>query len=325
MDDPKAIGALSPPLVSVVVPTLNRPEYLGIALESALHQSLRNIEIIVQDNAGDVDPGDVVRRFGDPRVRFYRNAGRLTQTENIISACARAGGKYIAILGDDDLWHREFLATLVRPLEQDDTIVVAFSDHGIIDSTGREDRAMSDKVTRRFQRHALRPGRHRPFAEIALVYRSICMVSGAVLRRAAIDWHDVPLEAHFGVDLYLSYLAARTGGACHYTPRRLAHYRYHPQALGSSVRRPDQRLANAQDSMVYWHCFRDDGTLARNRRYFEMKLGMNALVIVTSLWRCGKSRQALDQLRRYWRDGLIRPRIFLDHLIYALRLRRASA
>jgi glycosyltransferase involved in cell wall biosynthesis len=319
-----AIGA-TPPLVSIVLPTLNRPDYLRLALQSAVGQSLEAIEIIVQDNAGDLDPSDVVAGFADPRIRYHRNAVRVTQTENIISACDRARGKYVAILGDDDLWNRDFLQTLIEPLEQDDGIVVAFSDHSVIDPEGREDRQMSEKVTRRFQRHALREGRHRPFDEIALVYRSICIMSGAVLRRDAIDWHDVPLDARFGIDLYIAYLAARTGRACYYVPRRLAHYRYHPEALGSSVRRPDQRLANARDSMVYWHCFRQDRALAQNRRYFEMKLGLNALVVVASLWRCGRSRQAVDQLRRYWRDGLIRPRIFLDHLVYALRLRRVSA
>jgi hypothetical protein len=217
------------------------------------------------------------------------------------------------------------IPTLVRPLERDDGVVVAFCDHNIIDSTGRQDPELSDRVTRRWQRHALSEGRHRPFGEIALVHRSICIVSGAVLRREAIDWEAVPLEARFGVDLYLAYLAARTGRACYYVPRRLAHYRYHPQALGSSISRPDQRLANARDSMVYWHCFRQDRALAQNRRYFEMKLGLNALVVVASLWRCGQGRQAFDQLRRYWSDGLIRPRIFLDHLVYALRLHRVSA
>jgi glycosyltransferase involved in cell wall biosynthesis len=313
------------PLVTVVLPTLNRPDYLRLALRAAVGQSLENIEIIVQDNASERDPGEVVAGFGDRRIRYHRNAARVTQTENIISACARARGKYVAILGDDDRWDRNFLETLVQPLEQDDGIVVAFCDHSIIDPEGREDPAASEKVTRRFQRHALREGRYRPFGEIALVYRSICVVSGAVLRRDAIDWHDVPRQARFGVDLYLAYLAARTGKACYYVPRRLAHYRYHPEALGSSVRKPDQRLANARDSMIYWHCFRQDGALAQNRRYFEMKLGFNALVVVASLWRCGKSRQAVDHLRRYWHDGLIRPRIFLDHLIYALRLGRASA
>jgi glycosyltransferase involved in cell wall biosynthesis len=317
--------AAAPPLVSVVLPTYNRRDYLKIALESALNQSLGDIEIIVQDNASEVDPADVVARFADRRIHYFRNFATLTQTENIIGACKRAHGKYVALLGDDDLWHPEFLATLVRPLEFDDTVVVAFCDHDIIDAAGQHDPVQSDRVTRRWQRHLLAEGRHRPFGDIALVHRSICIMSGAVLRRADIAWDAVPLGTRFGLDMYLAYLAARTGKACYYVPRRLAHYRYHASAWGSSLSRPDLRLANARDAIGYWRDFCEDRALSQNRRYFEMKLGMNALVVVATLWRCGKGGQALDQLRRYWNDGSIRPRIFLDHLIYALRLRRANA
>lgn len=325
MSGHKSTGEAPRPLVSVVVPTLNRRDYLRMSLASAVSQSLDDIEIIVQDNGSTVDPGEMVASFGDRRISYYHNAATVTQTENIVSACKRARGKYVAILGDDDLWDPQFLATLVPLLERDDSAVVAFCDHNIIDSAGRRDAVMSDKVTRRWQRHLLSEGRHRPFDDIALVYRSICIMSGAVLRRVDIEWDAVPLDARFGIDLYLAYLAARTGKACYYVRRRLAHYRYHTQTLGSSIGRPDQRLANARDAMRYWRCFRQDGALARNRRYFEMKLGLNALVVVTSLWRCGKHGQARDQLWRYLSEGLIRPRIFFDHLVYALRLRRARA
>jgi hypothetical protein len=77
--------------------------------------------------------------------------------------------------------------------------------------------------------------------------------------------------------------------------------------------------------MVYWAKLADDRSLTRSRRYFEMKRAFNALLIVTALWRCGDWREAAGQLRHYWHDGLIRPRSFLDHLAYAIKLRRVRA
>ncbi|MEL6166686.1 MAG: glycosyltransferase, partial [Cyanobacteria bacterium J06628_3] len=38
------------PLVSIIIPTYNRPEYLNLALASAVQQTYQNIEIIVSDN-----------------------------------------------------------------------------------------------------------------------------------------------------------------------------------------------------------------------------------------------------------------------------------
>lgn len=319
-------GSGGEPLVSVVIPTFNRPDYLRIALASVLDQSHRSLDIIIHDNASTADPLGIVEAFGDSRIRYFRNETTISQTANVISGCARAVGKYVAILGDDDVWHPEFLRALVAPLEADEDLTIAFCDHEIIDAAGVTDRAATERVRRSFQRHQLREGTHRPFDEIALVFRSICVFSAAVLRRRDIDWQAVPLELGFGpVDHYLAYLAARTGKGCYYVPRRLAQYRYHALALGSSLARPDQKLASARYAMVYWAKLADDRTLTRSRRYFEMKRAFNALRIVTALWRCGDWREAAGQLRHYWHDGLIRPRSFLDHLAYAIKLRRVRA
>ena len=44
------------PLVSVVIPTYNRPSYLKAALKSAVEQTYQNIEIIVSDNCSLENP-----------------------------------------------------------------------------------------------------------------------------------------------------------------------------------------------------------------------------------------------------------------------------
>jgi glycosyltransferase involved in cell wall biosynthesis len=312
------------PLVSVLIPTFNRRDYLKATIASVLKQSFGDFEVIVSDNASAVDPGDVVADFADRRLRYYRNASNLGVTGNLLAACRHARGKYVAILGDDDLWHPEFLATLVAPLEADPSLVLAFCDHSIIDPEGRIDETTSDQVTHRFQRHRLRQGVYRPFDEIALVYRSICVFSAAVLRHSAIDWASIPRDLDFSVDVYLAYLAARTRLGCYFIPRRLSHYRYHPGSLANSLKRVDQRLTNARDAMFYWDRFLRDDAIG-NKHYFEMKRGFNAFVVVMMLLQSGRRRQALRELRRWWSAGVLRPRILIYHLVYALRLHRSHA
>jgi glycosyltransferase involved in cell wall biosynthesis len=52
----------------VCIPTYNRSGLLRSSLQSVLWQSLRDIEVIVSDNASTDDTEDVVRSLGDPRV-----------------------------------------------------------------------------------------------------------------------------------------------------------------------------------------------------------------------------------------------------------------
>lgn len=58
-----------PPLVSVVVPTYKRTAMLREALGSVLGQTLRDLEVIVCDNADDPETREVVASFDDDRDR----------------------------------------------------------------------------------------------------------------------------------------------------------------------------------------------------------------------------------------------------------------
>ncbi|OBQ33110.1 MAG: glycosyl transferase, partial [Anabaena sp. CRKS33] len=57
----------SEPLVSVIIPTYNRPEYLKQAISSAVQQIYQNIEIIVCDNCSSENPASLIESFNDSR------------------------------------------------------------------------------------------------------------------------------------------------------------------------------------------------------------------------------------------------------------------
>lgn len=314
---------MSGPPVSVIIPTRNRRRYLQEALGSVVRQTYPDLEIIVHDNASDYDVEEVVRSFSDPRIALYRNEEDIGSAANYLSGCRKATGKYIAALGDDDRWQPEFVATLVAPLEADADLVLAFCDHEVIDAEGRCDPRASDRASRRWRRHRLREGVYRPFDDIALVDRAICL-SATLFRRGVIDYSDVPARAGAALDLYLFYLAARTGRGCYYTPRRLAAYRYQPSSLTGNIGSTDGRTEAARHAVFYWGKFLDDPALRRHRRYFEMKRGYNALVVVTDLLRRREGRKARRLFAQLVRARVITPRMFFYHLVYALRERRLA-
>lgn len=106
-------------LISVVIPTYNRPEFLEGAIETATEQTYGNIEVIVVDDGSEEDyAADIVRRHGDcvDLVEHESNKG-LSAARN--TGIKSASGEYIAFLDDDDRWHREKITRQVAALEND--------------------------------------------------------------------------------------------------------------------------------------------------------------------------------------------------------------
>jgi glycosyltransferase involved in cell wall biosynthesis len=93
------------PLVSVVIPTRNRPGLLLRAVRSALEQTLREIEVIVViDGETGCETADAVARLEDQRVRcivLHQQAGGA-EARNVGIRNARSA--WIALLDDDDEW-----------------------------------------------------------------------------------------------------------------------------------------------------------------------------------------------------------------------------
>ncbi len=99
---------MTEPEVSVVIPTCDRPVFLVEAVESALSQTAGILEVIVIDDASQVDPRPVLAKFGD-KLRYDRlseNSGANVARNRGIEL---ARGDLIAFLDDDDIWLPEKL------------------------------------------------------------------------------------------------------------------------------------------------------------------------------------------------------------------------
>lgn len=110
---------MTEPLVSILIATVNRAEFVGDAIRSAQYQTYSNIEIIIQDNFSQDDTSTVVRRFtDDPRVSYYRTSELLPMHENWNLLASRSHGDYVVFLGDDDILHPRFVEHNLRAHEQ---------------------------------------------------------------------------------------------------------------------------------------------------------------------------------------------------------------
>lgn len=115
------------PLVSIIVPTYNRPDMLFECVQSIAGQTLKDIEAVVINDAGR-DVSDVIKRFSN----FVNIIYLSHDTHKGVGAARNTGlevarGKYIAYLDDDDIFYPDHLETLVTFLEKS-SFKIAYTD-----------------------------------------------------------------------------------------------------------------------------------------------------------------------------------------------------
>jgi predicted O-linked N-acetylglucosamine transferase (SPINDLY family)/glycosyltransferase involved in cell wall biosynthesis len=125
------------PLVSILLPTHNRPDYGELALKSVLEQTYPNIEIIISDNSDD----ELTRaRFAPyvakyPQIRYYRVPG-YGPLENAMNCFKHSRSEYINFLMDDDLYHPEKIMRMMSFMLTDEKIGLVTSFRQLIDANG---------------------------------------------------------------------------------------------------------------------------------------------------------------------------------------------
>jgi glycosyltransferase involved in cell wall biosynthesis len=111
---------MSTPLVSICIPTYNYRRFLSDALESALGQTLRDVEILAVDNCSEDGTMELLGEFArrDARVVLHRNAANLGMTANFNRCIELARGKYVKLLCADDVLAVDCSEKLVAAMEE---------------------------------------------------------------------------------------------------------------------------------------------------------------------------------------------------------------
>lgn len=103
------------PLVSVVLPTMGRPQELKRAIRSVLRQTFKDFDVWVIDGSPESNAA-AVGGFNDPRLNYARAPPKgVNAARNIGITLSK--GRYIAFLDDDDEWRPEKLEKQVAFLE----------------------------------------------------------------------------------------------------------------------------------------------------------------------------------------------------------------
>ena len=107
------------PKVSVIIPVYNAEKYLRECLDSVVHQTLRDIEIICVDDGSTDNSPAILQEYAHQDKRFVI----LTQSHSGAGAARNWGlhwarGKYLSIIDADDMFKPEFLQRLYQRAEE---------------------------------------------------------------------------------------------------------------------------------------------------------------------------------------------------------------
>ena len=108
---------MTPPLITILLPTFHRRDFLPAAIRSIHDQSFANWRLLVLNDGGE-DVADIVAGFGDPRIEYHALPHR-GKGATLNAGLALVQSKYIAYMDDDDLVYPDHLEELVAFAERE--------------------------------------------------------------------------------------------------------------------------------------------------------------------------------------------------------------
>ena len=96
-------------LVSVIMPSWNTSNFIAESIQSVINQTYENWELIIVDDCSTDNTDDVVAKFTDKRIRYFKNEKNSGAALSRNRALREARGEWIAFLDSDDLWNPDKL------------------------------------------------------------------------------------------------------------------------------------------------------------------------------------------------------------------------
>jgi glycosyltransferase involved in cell wall biosynthesis len=133
------MGIAKLPQVGVVIANHNSQAYVAEAIASAARQTVRNIEVVVVDDASTDGSDKVIRdtlaKMADPRFHYVRLETNRGQTGAIRRGVAELRSPFVCFLDSDDVWYENFVERhLAAHLNADFPVAFTYCDSHFINA-----------------------------------------------------------------------------------------------------------------------------------------------------------------------------------------------
>ena len=318
--------------VSVIIPNYNHARFLPRRIESVLHQTYQDFELILLDDCSTDDSRSILSKYADdPRVRMefnVKNSGSTFKQWN--KGVGMARGEYVWIAESDDYADERLLEKLVVRLDSEPNVVFSYcrswrvsADGGI---SGFLDSYLTDLDTQRWTADFWADGREE--CQNYLVQRNTVANASAVLfRREVYEQVGGADESLVLCGDWKLWAAMALTGRIAYLGEPLNYNRFHD----ASVRAKSQRLgvdAAEYLEVIRWILQRVTPSEAARKKLCEDVSSLWAPAVLTRhiplsrRWAILENARAIDRhaLRKLVRPALADLRMTLSRRYHSLRV-----
>lgn len=202
------------PLVSIAMATYNGAKYIKEQLDSLVHQTYDNLEIVIVDDSSTDDTVSIINDYQQQYKFIYlivnsSNCGVTTTFENAIIACK---GLLIAICDQDDIWELNKIEILVNEIGEHDAV---YSNSLLVDKNGQ---SLNKSFTTIMNMQTYYSG--APF----LLSNSV--PGHTILMKQQFVQNILPFPPNMLFDLWIGFCAAANNGI-KFVDKTLVKYRQH--------------------------------------------------------------------------------------------------
>jgi glycosyltransferase involved in cell wall biosynthesis len=214
-------------MCSILIPAYQVERYVAAAVESALAQTHRPLEVVVVDDGSTDGTAAAIAPYRDHAQLVYveqENRG-LAGARNAALAVAR--GEFVGLLDADDLWDPERTARCVEVLQRDPDVGWVTTDLRVLEGDVRTDETQ------------YRDRRRQPFAhddQLRAIVTDNFICHSAVVRRSLFDrfgTFDESLRRAEDYDLWIRFLLG--GSRVGLIDEPLGWYRLRPDSLSADL------------------------------------------------------------------------------------------
>ncbi len=211
------------PLVSVIMPCYNTADFLQDAIESILHQSYRNFELVIIDDASTDNSLSMMEELAqrDDRIRIIKNERNRGISFSRNQGIINSQGKYIALMDADDIAYPDWMETQIDYLEKHDRIDAVTGCFDIID--------MENNIIANNQKIK---GYSPEELKVKLLFECVMPDSSTIFRKSVLAENALFFQDEYHViDAYKFFYVFTQYGNMAMLPRKFFQYRINQNGL----------------------------------------------------------------------------------------------
>lgn len=124
--------------VSIILPVYNGEKYLAAAIKSILHQTYRNLELIIVDDCSTDESSQIAKSYAetDRRIRVFRNRKNVKLPRSLNNGFRVATGDLFTWTSDDNILKPDAIEAMVDVFEKNSNVDFVYADIIPIDENG---------------------------------------------------------------------------------------------------------------------------------------------------------------------------------------------